>query len=396
MRIFEIENIKQAKEEMELIGADTAGIEIMAPKSVFKTIKITGLSPIACNIIKQEMLSAGGEAAAPKGAVNLSQKNCDLMIMGTLAQLGALAQKLLIHQFNLPEISKNISASLKKYFKPPLNIQFKKKKLGFGKRTYIMGILNATPDSFSDGGKFLNFETALAQADKMISEGADIIDVGGESTRPGAENIPETAEIKRILPIIKELKKRRVIISIDTRKAKVAEAAISEGADMINDISALRFDKNMAHIAAAAKVPVVLMHMKGTPKNMQNKPEYHDLMAEIIDYLDKSIKIAENAGVNNIIIDPGFGFSKTAEHNIEILSRLKELKVFGLPILIGTSRKSTIGEVLDLPVEDRLEGTLATVVVAILNGADIIRVHDIKCMKRAAKMADAIARRTVI
>jgi dihydropteroate synthase len=258
-----------------------------------------------------------------------------------------------------------------------------------------MGILNVTPDSFSDGGKFINFKDAINHAFRMIKEGADIIDVGGESTRPGAKTVPAREEMRRVLPVIRELKKRKIPISIDTRKAAVAKAAILAGADIINDTSGLRYDKKMAKVAAKYKVPIIIMHIKGTPKNMQKNTGYQDLIGEIIEYLDKSIEIAENAGVlrNQIIIDPGFGFGKTIEQNLEILRRLKEFKSIGQPILIGTSRKSTIGKVLGLPVTERIEGTAATVAVAISSGADIIRVHDVMEMKRVAQMTDAIVRR---
>lgn len=266
--------------------------------------------------------------------------------------------------------------------------------LEIGKRTLIMGILNVTPDSFSDGGLYNKLDKALDHAEKMVEDGADIIDVGGESSRPGSEPIPEHIELERILPVIKKLaKKVNTPISIDTYKASVAERALDAGACMVNDITALD-DPNMAGVLAKFDAPIVLMHKQGTPKNMQVNPSYNSLIPEIIDYLQYKIQLAIDRGIRKeqIIIDPGIGFGKTAEHNLEILRDLRKFKILKKPILIGTSRKSFIGKVLNLPVEDRLEGTAATVAIAITNGADIIRVHDVKEMKRVALMTDAIVR----
>ena len=257
-----------------------------------------------------------------------------------------------------------------------------------------MGILNVTPDSFSDGGLFFNEQSAVEQALRMVKEGADIIDVGGESTRPGAKSVSVKEEIKRVVPVIKALaRKVKVPISIDTCKAKVADEAVSAGASIINDISGLRFDKEMAKVAAHHKVPVVIMHIQGTPGNMQKNPVYKALIPEIMDCLREGIDIALKAGVSDdmIIIDPGIGFGKTVEHNLEIINRLDEFNGFEKPILLGPSRKSFIGRLLgDLPATDRLEGTAAAIAIGISKGANIIRVHDIKEMSRVAKIADAI------
>jgi len=264
-----------------------------------------------------------------------------------------------------------------------------------GRRTLIMGVLNVTYDSFSDGGLFVEAEAAVEHAERMVAEGADIIDVGGESSRPGADPVPAEVEMDRVLPVIEKLAKRiNVPISIDTYKSSVARCALGMGACMVNDISALRSDPDMAPVVAEARVPVVLMHMKGTPKDMQLDPHYDSLISEIISFLEDRIQAAVDAGISpsQIIVDPGIGFGKTVAHNLEIIRRLREFKCLGKPIMIGTSRKSFIGKVLDLPVGDRLEGTLATVAVAIANGADIVRVHDVKETARAARMTDAIVR----
>ena len=266
----------------------------------------------------------------------------------------------------------------------------------FSLRTYIMGILNVTPDSFSDGGKFVDPDDAVKQALRMQDEGADIIDIGGESTRPGAEKVSVDDEIRRVIPVIEALaEKVKVPVSIDTYKSKVAEAAISAGASIINDISGLRFDPNMAMIAAANDVPVIIMHIKGTPENMQDNPEYGELISEILNYFFEGISIAKRAGVRDdmIIVDPGIGFGKTVEDNLEIIRRLDEFAALGKPVLLGHSRKSFIGKLLgDLPADERVEGTAAVTAIGIFNGANIIRVHDVKEMKRVSVITDSIKR----
>ncbi|MDD4179382.1 MAG: dihydropteroate synthase [Candidatus Margulisbacteria bacterium] len=385
-----------AKEEMRLIGCDPAGIRLMSPKAQQFVIKLDKIRVIAANIIKQEMLSFGGEAATGYGAIDHSAKTTDILLIGNQKQLALLVKKMRAQQFGLPVLASQITEALTNYEKVLPKLRIGEKTFTFGRRTYIMGILNVTPDSFSDGGKFNNIDAALEQAEQMLEVGADIIDIGGESTRPGAKPVSATEEIQRVIPIIKKLARTgRAVISIDTRRAVVAQAALAAGADMINDISGLRHDRKMAGVIARHKVPVCLMHIQGTPRNMQTKPAYHDLMGEIISYLEESIAIAGNAGIlhGKIIVDPGIGFGKTAQHNLEIFRRLKELRVLGCPVLIGPSRKATIGQVLDLPVTERVEGTAAAVALSIANGAEIVRVHDVKEMVRVARMTDAIIRR---
>ena len=260
--------------------------------------------------------------------------------------------------------------------------------------TKIMGILNVTQDSFSDGGLYFDKSAAINRAIQMVEEGADIIDIGGESTRPGSEPVPEEEEIRRTIPVIEALVKEiSVPISIDTYKSRVANRALEAGASMVNDISGLRFDPDMPDVIAYHDVPVVIMHIKGTPKDMQRNPVYEALIPEIMDYLREGIRIAAKAGIkeDKIIIDPGIGFGKTFEHNLDIICNLNEFTLLGKPILIGPSRKAFIGKVLgDLPPTDRLEGTAAAVAISIFNGANIIRVHDVKEMVHVAKVADAI------
>jgi len=256
-----------------------------------------------------------------------------------------------------------------------------------------MGILNVTPDSFSDGGRYLKPADALAQAEKMAEEGADIIDIGGESTRPFAQPVSVEEEIKRVIPVIRMVRKKiKIPISIDTYKSEVARAALEEGADIINDISALRMDSRMGALVASRKVPVVLMHMQGTPRDMQKNPRYRNVISDIRDFLRERIERAREYGIKEerIIIDPGIGFGKTVRHNLQIIRNLKEFKKLGRPLLVGPSRKSFIGKILNLEVRDRLEGTAAAVALCVWNGADIIRVHDVREMKRVSDITWAI------
>lgn len=268
--------------------------------------------------------------------------------------------------------------------------------LPLGRRTYVMGVLNRTPDSFSDGGRFMDEETALRQIRKMTRDGADIIDIGGESTRPGSEGVSVSEELERTISLIKKMSEELEIpISIDTSKHEVAREAIRHGASIVNDITGLKSNSKMAGVISESGAAVCVMHTKGAPKNMQDNPVYADLMAEIIDSLSGSIDIALKAGIppERIIVDPGIGFGKTTRHNLTIIDRLQELKVLGKPILIGTSRKSFIGAVLDKDTSGRLMGTAATCALAIANGADIIRVHDIGEMVEVARMSDAVKRK---
>ena len=264
------------------------------------------------------------------------------------------------------------------------------RKFCWGRKTYIMGILNITTDSFSGDGVGKDMETALARAKRLVAEGADIIDIGGESTRPDSRPVTPEEEINRVLPVIKMLSSEvDVPISIDTYKSGVARLALEAGANMINDVWGLRQDPELAHVAAERGVPLVIT---ANQRDMQ----YDNIMTAVVDSLVVGMNLALDAGVawGNIIIDPGIGFGKTLEGNIEVLRRLSELKSLGRPILLGTSRKSMIGLVLDLPVDERLEGTAATIALGIANGADMIRVHDVLQMKRVAKMTDAIVRGT--
>jgi dihydropteroate synthase len=256
-----------------------------------------------------------------------------------------------------------------------------------------MGILNMTPDSFSDGGQFKSHDKAIDHALKMVEEGANIIDIGGESTRPGAEAVQLEKELSRTVPIIEAIRlKSDCLISIDTYKSKVAQAALDAGANMVNDISGLTFDPNMASLVAERNVPVIIMHIKGKPGDMQKNPNYDNLIKEVKAFFEVQIAIAKRAGIDsgNIILDPGIGFGKRLEDNFEIIRELGQISTMGYPVLLGPSRKSFIGFTLDLPIEERIEGTLASITAGVINGARIVRVHDIRATRRTLTITEKI------
>jgi dihydropteroate synthase len=269
------------------------------------------------------------------------------------------------------------------------------RSLELGLRTLIMGVVNVTPDSFSDGGRLSNAAAAAEHALQLLEQGADILDVGGESTRPGALPVSAAQEIARVVPVIQKIAAAcDAPISVDTTKAEVARDALAAGAAIVNDVTGLHGDPTLASIAAEFSAPVVVMHIKGTPRTMQQNPTYDDLIGEIIHYLQRSIAIAGRNGVpaGQVVVDPGIGFGKTVRHNLEIMARLRELKTLGRPILVGTSRKSTIGKITGKPVNERLFGTAATLAICIANGAHIVRVHDVGEAADVVRMADAICR----
>lgn len=266
-------------------------------------------------------------------------------------------------------------------------------KLIIGPEPWLVGILNVTPDSFSDGGEFEEADRAVARALAMEEEGARIIDIGGESTRPGSKGVEAAEEINRVIPVIKKLRlQTQTLISIDTRKSQVAKAALEEGADLVNDISALRHDPEMARLVAEFQVPVILMHMLGTPETMQQNPYYQEVLFDLKYFFVERIRQAVEAGIpeNRIIIDPGIGFGKTLEHNLRLINNLDYFSDLRKPVMVGPSRKSFLGLILEAPIDQRLEGTLAAAIISLLRGAVLIRVHDIIQTKRALRVAQSI------
>ncbi len=392
-RVLSLRNERGVKEELRKIGVSREGEKILSQKTHLYLIKLEGIFSQAANLLKQEMLSVSGDAAIRKEVASFTTSKSDVLLIGTQAQYKRILPRLRRQAFNLPILSDKIKEALKNFKREDFILPFKDSSLDITKKVAVMGILNLTPDSFYDGGKYTQEKKALRRVEEMISQGADIIDVGGESTRPGAKRVDIEEEIRRVIPVIERIKALfQVPISVDTYKAGVAKKAIEAGADMVNDISGLRFDEELPEIIAKYKVLLVMMHIKGTPGDMQDNPSYDSLMGEIISYLAQSIRFAEEAGVDRekIVLDPGIGFGKTTEHNLEIINRLSELKSLGRPILIGVSRKSFIGNVLNLPLKERLEGSLAAVSLAVSQGARIIRTHDVKETRRAVDLTQAI------
>ena len=407
VRILGISDSKDLNKVMQEIKVDPYGIKIMVPKATTHLVRINSVSSIAANILKQEMLSLGGDVAVARDVLTGKTRRTDCLLMGNLSQFMRLDEKLNKQPFGLNGLAGELSCALANYKKNDFKVNLGKYKLDLRKgRTYIMGIVNMTPDSFSADGLYQAPRLSLPRrqaggrqvsciinyVERLVEEGADIIDVGGESSRPQAKAVPIKEELARTIPVIKALAKRiRVPVSIDTYKPEVARRALDNGAVIVNDITGLK-DPGMRRAVCGYKAGVIIMHMQGNPRTMQKNPHYDSLVDEIIEYLDMAIDRAVEAGIDRekIIIDPGIGFGKTVEHNLEILKRLKELKVLGRPILTGPSRKSFIGKILDVGPQERLFGTISAVVLAVQNGANIVRVHDVKEVKQALKITEAI------
>jgi dihydropteroate synthase len=377
---------------MNTLPVDPGGVKAMSPKAEFYILKTDPISCPAANILKQQMLSIGGECAVTRDAATCSTDKAPAILSGTKKQFLTLTDRLEYQVFGLDQVCDELRQFFSENFYIT-KIRIRDRIFDTRKKTYIMGILNVTPDSFSDGGQYPDVNSALEAALTMANEGADIIDIGGESTRPGAEPIALETELNRVIPVIEAIRKHSNIpISIDTYKSVVAEKALQTGADMINDISGLRFDPEMAAKIKKYNAALVIMHMQGKPRNMQDNPTYQNLVDEILHFLNDSVQLAISSGINRnqIIIDPGIGFGKSVEDNYRLIRYLREFQSLGQPILIGLSRKSFIGKLLDLPVDQRLEGSLASLAAAILNGADFVRVHDVKESARAVKVIDSI------
>ncbi len=392
IRCLHINNAREAIHQMRGVGVDATGIKLMKGKTLHFNLRVEGIEPRTANLLKQEMLSLGGDAALDKRGLDCSAQETDAILMGTQKQFEKLIDKLSPYH-PLHTLGHSLKETLKNISKTHYSIHCRKQTFTLGKRTLLMGVLNVTPDSFSDGGLFFDKEKAIAQGLRMVEEGADMIDIGGESTRPGSKPLGLEEELRRVIPVIESLSKEiGVPISIDTYKSAVAKKAIEAGAEIINDISGLKFDPTLANVAAKEDIPLILMHIRGIPETMQKDVHYESLFSEILQYLSDSIQRAESAGLDpqQIIIDPGIGFGKTLEDNLLIIKNLFELRVLGKPILLGTSRKSFIGKILNAEAKDRIEGTLSSIAIGVLNGAHIIRCHDVLQAKKAIAVADAI------
>jgi len=392
IRCLHITNANEAIQQIKKVGVDPTGLKLMEGKTLHFNLKVEGIEPRTANLLKQEMLSLGGDVAVDGRGLDCSTKETDALLMGTQKHFEKLILKL--DQYpDLNPLGQSVKETLKNISKTQYSIRCHKRTLTLGKRTLLMGVLNVTPDSFSDGGLFFDKDKAISHGLRMVEEGADIIDIGGESTRPGSKPIELEEELRRVMPVIESIAKEvDVPISIDTYKSMVAQRATEVGAEIINDISGLHFDPDLAKVAANGNIPLILMHIRGTPETMQKNVHYDSIFSEILQYLKDSIQRAESAGLDprQIIIDPGIGFGKTMEDNLLIIKNLHEFRILGKPILLGTSRKSFIGKILNAEVEDRLEGTLSSIAISVLNGAHIIRSHDVHQAKKAIAVADAI------
>lgn len=388
---------REGAQELKKIGVHPKGIDIMLPKIRGYTIKLFDIPPQDALILKQDMLAIGGDIAVAENVLPPKACNSDILIIGTKQQMLRLANKVK-HQYERLFVVGEYIETILTNLERKKSIKIGNNTFDFGTRTFIMGIINITPDSFYDGGKYFDLNAALKHAEHLIDNGADIIDVGGESTRPSSKPIAVTEELERVIPFVKKIKKiSDVPVSVDTSKPKVAEKALENGADMINDITALK-SKSMAAIIRDYDVPIVLMHMKGEPKTMQKNIFYEDVNREIYEFLKERIDFALGKGINekNIIIDPGIGFGKRTGHNQEdnchIISHIEEFRSLGFPILIGISQKSFIGNILNVEKEARVEGSLGAEAIAISNGADIIRCHNVLETSRMVKVVDSLIR----
>ncbi len=389
--VVEVGDRAEVRRAIEEVGVQPRGVPILTRKGTFRAVKLHGVGYREALIAKQEMLGAGGDAATPKGLVDFSKDAVGVLLLGTALHFRRFVAKMRSQPLQCEAIASEVEEVLSNYDRRFFTLRFPKVELQLD-RTLVMGVLNVTPDSFSDGGQFLEPEAAIRGGEEMVRDGADLLDVGAESTRPQSKPLDAGEEWGRLEPVLRGLVDRvDVPISVDTYKSETAERALDLGAQMVNDVTGLR-DPQMVKVVARHDVPVVIMHMQGTPQTMQENPQYDDVVSDIIRYLRERITAAIEAGLDKekIVVDPGIGFGKTGEHNLTLLRRVSEFRSLGRPILLGTSRKSFIGKILDLEVEERLEGSLASAVLAAAGGAHMIRTHDVKETVRALRIADAI------
>lgn len=386
-------------EAMASIGAHPASLPIFAHKSEIVPYKLLGVRTPAANILKQEMLAAGGDAVVPTGCIVNADKYVNVVLLGTLKQYKLVLKKLeLMQYFGLKQVAAELQEAVAAALEPAaLRTTLTDGRVLTYDKMCVMGILNITPDSFYEGSRVSALADVVARAGQMLEQGAQILDIGGESTRPGSDSVDGEEERRRVLPVIEALRKEypEAVLSVDTYRADTAEAAINAGADIINDISAMEADKKMLDVVVRSKAPIILMHMRGTPKNMQQNCQYQDVVQEVAVYLAERAELLREQGVgaDKIILDPGIGFAKDVEQNLRLMRDLHVLTSFGYPVLLAASRKSTIGAVLGgVPASERLEGTIATSLQAVYAGAQMVRVHDVLENVRAIRMLEAILR----
>lgn len=375
------------------LGVSREGVPHLLRRMDALCLQAEGLDSRGASILKQDMLSLGGEVALPDSVSRFALGPVKVLLMGTRRHYAYLCKGLKAQPYGLKGLGAEIEECLRRTDRPR-RLVVRGRDLLERRRFLLMGVINVTPDSFSDGGRFASAQEAVAHGLKLAQEGAHLLDVGAESTRPGSEPVPEEEEKRRLLPVIEGLRRAlpELPLSADTTKAAVAEAALEAGADLVNDVSAGLFDEAMLPLCASRGAPVVLMHLRGRPKTMQEAPAYEDVAGEVVAELRARVEAAEAAGLEagQIVVDPGFGFAKLPEHNLEILAHLEALSALGHPILVGASRKSAIGALTGAPVGERLPGTLALHTAALLKGAQILRVHDVKEHAQALACAAAL------
>ena len=395
VRVKEFKDKASLRDYLLSLGNTPKGAEIISKKGRVYLFEIDGIDTRAANILKQDAISVGGDCAVPRKASSFEKGLWKVLLLVSERELERLAEKLKEQPFGLKELASSLKEALNNYLKENFTLKYRGKELPLSEPV-VMGILNATPDSFSDGGRYTTVERALKRAEEIISQGGKIVDVGGESTRPGAPPVPLEEELRRVIPVIREIRKRLgegFFISVDTYKAEVARQALLEGADMVNDISGLQFDPKMAEVVSSFGCPVVIMHIKGTPRDMQKNPYYEDAVSEICNYFEERLSFALERGIgrDKIILDPGIGFGKRLEDNLCILKRFSEFRVFGLPLLVGASRKSFIGAITGVEEpRERLAGSLGAIAPAFYGGAKIFRVHDVRETYQFLKLLQAV------
>ena len=395
MRILAVEHPQDLARELAGVGADEASWGIFAAKHAALAIRLDDLSTATANILKQTALGCGGDCAVHHGVASGRVRRSGAVLFVSGRRLPELCRRLRGQPDCVARLVPELAELGRRAEVRRLVVTVEGRRLDLAARTHVMGIVNVTPDSFYDGGRFFDPGLAVEQALRLADEGADFVDIGAESTRPGADPVPPAEQSRRVVPVLRALRgKLRVPVSVDTTSAAVARRALAEGAAMVNDVSGFTVDPKLARVVARAGVPCVVMHLPAPPRTMQRRPRYRDLMAEVTAWLAAALARGEAAGVRReqLIVDPGIGFGKTVEHNLAIVRRLAELATLGRPVLVGPSRKSFIGKVLGLDPAERLEGTLAACVLAARNGANILRVHDVKACVRAVRLFDAVER----
>jgi dihydropteroate synthase len=393
-RVIAATGLAPVLDEIRRTGATEHGVRRMIAKGESLAVAMEHLTRIQANLLKQEMLAAGGDCAVSRGICSEEAAETSALLVGTRRQFAALLARLAEEPFDLAAVAAEVGRALDGFARRRFTVRLGPRSLAVGPRPALVGIVNVTPDSFSDGGRCFDPEAAAEHGRRLAADGADVLDVGGESTRPGATEVGEDEELRRVMPVVRTLAgDLDVPVSIDTRHARVAREAVAAGACLVNDVTGLTGDPTMARTVAETGAGLVLMHILGEPRTMQVDPRYENLLADICRFLRRGVRAAREAGVaeDHIIIDPGLGFGKTLEHNVEILARLGQLRTLGLPIMVGASRKRFIGQLtgVESPAE-RVLGTAAACALAAAQGALLLRVHDVREMRQALAVAAAV------